>query len=368
MTTRITLQSIADRLGCSAKTVSNAFNRPDQLSPAMRARVLATAAELGYPGPNPLAAGLRRGRVGAIGFAYANRLSYAFEDAVTVALLAGASAVAENAGAGLLLVPGSATEERNAAAVSAAVMDGLLVFSMADDDPLLQAAIGRGLPTVVMDEPEPASLAALTHPGAAAPRWIGIDDRLAARSAAEHVLGLGHRRIGVVTFSLWRGQERGLMDEDAQGRARYAVTRRRLEGLREAAAGAGIAWSDVPVAAGVTSSVQEGATAASTLLDARPEITALLCLSDRLAEGAMRVVRSRGLKVPGDVSVLGFDDAPDAAPLGLTTVRQPHREKGEEASRMLLDLMDGRPVPAVTMLETELVVRRSSGRVASGGS
>src|SRR5207302_10979328 len=111
MATRITLQSLADRLGCSAKTVSNAFNRPDQLSPAMRERVLAVAAELGYPGPNPLAAGLRRGRVGAIGFAYANRLSYAFQDPASVALLAGVSAVAEGAGAGLLLVRGSATEQ-----------------------------------------------------------------------------------------------------------------------------------------------------------------------------------------------------------------------------------------------------------------
>jgi DNA-binding LacI/PurR family transcriptional regulator len=359
MTTQITLQSIADRLGCSAKTVSNAFNRPDQLSPAMRERVLATAAALGYPGPNPLAAGLRRGRVGAIGFAYANRLAYAFEDEVTVALLAGVSAVAENAGAGLLLVPGSATEERNAAAVSAAVMDGLLVCSMADDDPLLQAAIARRLPTVVMDEPEPGSLAALTHPGAAAPRWIGIDDRVAARAVAEHVLGAGHRQLGVITFSLQRGQERGLMDGDAQLGARYAVTRLRLEGLRQAAARAGVDWSDVPVVAGVTSSVEEGRRAAATLLDARPGVSALLCLSDRLAEGAIALLGSRGLDVPGDVSVVGFDDAPGAAALGLTTVRQPHREKGEEAARMLLALMEGRGVPAVSMLDTELVVRGS---------
>jgi DNA-binding LacI/PurR family transcriptional regulator len=360
MATRITLQSIADRLGCSAKTVSNAFSRPDQLSPAMRERVLAMAAELGYPGPNPLAAGLRRGRVGAIGFAYANRLSYAFEDPVTVALLAGVSAVAENAGTGLLLVPGSATEERNAAAVSAAVMDGLLIFSMADDDPLVEAAIARGLPTVVMDEPEPASLA---RPGRDAPRWIGIDDRAAARAAAEHVLGLGHRRLGVITFSLWRGQQRGVMDADAQATARYAVTRRRLEGYREAAERAGVDWAGVPVVAGVTSSVQEGTAAAATLLDARPEVTALLCVSDRLAEGAMLEARARGLDVPADLSVVGFDDAETAAALGLTTIRQPDREKGEQAARMLLALMEGREVPAATVLETELVVRGSTRSV-----
>ncbi|MGZ4177073.1 MAG: LacI family DNA-binding transcriptional regulator [Solirubrobacteraceae bacterium] len=363
MAARITLQSIADRLGCSAKTVSNAYNRPDQLSPAMRERVLAVAGELGYAGPDPLAAGLRRGRVGAIGFAYANRLSYAFEDPVSVALLAGASTVAEGAGTGLLLVPGSATQERNAAAVSTAVMDGLLIFSMADDDPLVEAAIARGLPTVVIDEPEPVALVAAGRGGRDAPGWIGIDDRAAARTAAEHVLALGHRRIGVITFALWRGQERGAMDADAQAAARYAVTRRRLEGYRDAVGAAGLDWRAVPVVAGVTSSVQEGAAAAVTLLDARADVTALLCLSDRLAEGAMLHARARGLDVPGELSVVGFDDAETAGPLGLTTVRQPHREKGEQAARTLLALMEGGVVEAVTVLQTELVVRESTGAV-----
>ena len=92
---RLTLQQVAADVGVSAKTVSNAFTRPDQLSPATRKRVLAAAARLGYPGPNPLAAGLRRGRVGALGFAYDNALSYAFDNPVAVAVLAGISAVAE---------------------------------------------------------------------------------------------------------------------------------------------------------------------------------------------------------------------------------------------------------------------------------
>ena len=179
MCAQITLQSIADRLGCSAKTVSNAFNRPDQLSAATRERVLAVAAELGYPGPNPLAAGLRRGRVGAIGFAYANPLSYAFEDPVIVALLAGISGAAEGEGAGLLLVPGSAGSERSAAAVSAALIDGLLIFSMADDDPLVDAAIARRLPTVVVDEPVPAALEGRGRPGA----LLGGDRRRGGRAA-----------------------------------------------------------------------------------------------------------------------------------------------------------------------------------------
>ncbi len=358
MPARITLQSIADRLGCSAKTVSNAFNRPDQLSAATRERILAVAAELGYPGPNPLAAGLRRGRVGAIGFAYANPLSYAFEDPVSVALLAGSSAVAERDGAGLLLVPGWGAGERGAASVSAAVIDGLLIFSMADDDPVVDAAIARRLPTVVVDEPEPAALAGRGGP---VPSWVGIDDAAAARLAAEHVLALGHERLGVITFALHRGQQRQRVGGRDQAAATYAVTRGRLEGYRRAVVAAGLDWDAMPVMAGVTSSVQEGAAAAVALLDLSPPPTALLCLSDRLAEGAVSVARSRGLDVPGDLSVVGFDDAATAAGLGLTTVRQPHRRKGEAATRALLALIAGDAVKPVQLLETELVVRGSTG-------
>src|SRR5689334_20177761 len=143
---RLTLQQVAAEVGVSAKTVSNAFTRPDQLSAATRERVLAAAARLGYAGPDPLAAGLRRGRVGALGFAYDHGLSYAFDDPVAVAVLAGVSSVAEQEGSGLLLIPGSTPAERNTAAVAGAVMDGLVVFSLADDDPLLAPLLARRLP------------------------------------------------------------------------------------------------------------------------------------------------------------------------------------------------------------------------------
>src|SRR6188472_4552012 len=124
---RVTLRDVAAEVGVSAKTVSNAFSRPDQLSARLREEILATAARLGYPGPDPVAAGLRRGRVGAIGVAYANRLSYAFDDPVARALLAGMTSVAESAGAGLLLLPGSSDLEQRTAAINGAVVDGLII-------------------------------------------------------------------------------------------------------------------------------------------------------------------------------------------------------------------------------------------------
>src|ERR1700733_9698656 len=316
MTPRITLQLVADQLGCSAKTVANAFNRPDQLSPATRQRVLAAAARLGYPGPDPLAASLRRGRVGALGFAYANSLTYAFDDPVSVQLLAGISSVAEEARIGLLLLPGSATASRNSAAVSGAVIDGLLINSLADDDPLVDAALTRRLPTVVIDQPDPEELK--RRASGPVPAWIGIDDRAAARQAAEHLLALGHRRLAVITFGLHRSPVREFADERAQAAATYSVTRNRLEGYRDAV-----------TKAGLDSTIAEGAAAAAALLERTPRPTAILCLSDRLADGAMQTARTRGLDIPRDLSIVGFDDGPPAADLGLTTIRQPHRLKGE---------------------------------------
>jgi DNA-binding LacI/PurR family transcriptional regulator len=355
---RPTLADVAAELGVSAKTVSNAYRHPDQLSPRLRGRVLAAAARIGFAGPDPVAAGLRRGRVGAVGFAYANRLSYAFEDPVAVELLGAIASVAEEAGAGLALLPGSATRRSRVQALAGALIDGLIVNSLAADDPLLAAAIGRRLPLVVIDQPDPERMVAL---GGSDSPWIGIDDRAAAAALAEHVLSLGHRRLAVVSFALHRRPVRELVDERAQADATYAVTRRRLAGYRDAVQRAGLDWSRVPVIQGADSTVAEGEAGAAAALAATPRPTALICLSDRLAEGALRAAARLGLSVPRDVSIAGFDDAPSAAGLDLTTVRQPHRRKGSLAAAALLAMLDGAPADAPRTLPTELVVRGSTG-------
>lgn len=353
----MTLRLVAQELGVSAKTVSNAFIHPDQLSAQLREQVLATAERLGYPGPDPLAAGLRRGRVGALGVVYDNGLSYAFSDPVAVELLVGATSVAEPAGAGLLLIPGSADPQHGAAAVRSALVDGLLVCSISADDPLLAAALARQLPLSVIDQPRPGQLADL---GAPETPWVGIDDRAAAASVAEHLLALGHRRLAVVSFGLHRNPVRGLVEEVAQSGAGYPVTGDRIAGYRDAARRAGIDWASVPVFLGTDSTPAEGETAAAAVLGLTPRPTALLCLSDRLAEGALRAAARLGLSVPDDLSVTGFDDATSAAPLGLTTIRQPIRRKGELAAEALLNRTrtGGR---TRRTLRTQLVVRATTG-------
>ena len=364
---RLTLRDVAAELGVSAKTVSNAYVHPDQLSVELRQRIIDTAARLGYPGPDPIAAGLRRGRVGAIGVAYDNRLSYAFDDPTTSALLAGVTTIAEAAGAGLLLLPGSSDYQRRTATVTGAVIDGLIASSVSDDDPLLHTVIIRRLPLVVIDQPGPdqlAQLGAVNAPWVGAP-WVGIDDEVAADAAAEHLLQLGHRRLGVVSFGLSRGRSAGFADQDSQAAATYAVTRRRLAGYRAAAERHGIDWTAVPVWAGTDSTADQGDAGAAAVLACTPRPTALLCLSDRIAEGALRAAARFGLLIPDNLSIVSFDDAiPLAANLQLTTVRQPSRDKGEYAARALLDLLAGHQVPSRQLLSTELVIRGSSARPA----
>src|ERR1700754_4793597 len=127
---RVTMKTLAAELGVSTMTVSNAFNRPNQLSPDLRERVLAKARELGYAGPDPLARGLRQQRAGVIGVVSDTPLSYAFTDPAAAAVLGGLCEAVEVEGLGLLLVPPG----------GAGPVDGLVVYSVADTEPRLQTA------------------------------------------------------------------------------------------------------------------------------------------------------------------------------------------------------------------------------------
>jgi DNA-binding LacI/PurR family transcriptional regulator len=351
---RATLTRVARELGVSPMTVSNAYNRPDQLSAALRERVFETARRLGYAGPDPVARSLRRQKTNVVGVLYSNPLSYAFDDAAAVLFLRGVTAATEACGRGLLLVPGSmgTPEDRGSAAGEAAV-DGFVVYSMAYDDPLVEAALRRQLPTVTADQPRREGVP-----------FVGIDDEAAARAVAEHLVGLGHERYGVVSFALAADGRAGIADVARQRAATYRVTRSRLEGYAAALSGAGLCWEDVPVYECPSSAAALGRTAAHALLAYDPRPTAILATSDQLALGAIEAARERGLSVPDDVSVAGFDGVPLAATAtpALTTVYQDHAEKGLLAGRLLAARLQGEEAPEPDLLPARLVVRDSTGR------
>lgn len=356
---RTTLKKVAGELGVSPSTVSNAYNRPDQLSPELRERVFEAARRLGYSGPDPLGRSLRRRRTGAIGVLYTDRLSYAFSDPAAVLFLEGVSEATEEAGLGLLLIPGAPREKRDTVAVREAAVDGMIIFCMAEEDPLLAAALERRLPVVLVEQPPVEGLPAVV-----------IDDEGASREAAEHLIGLGHERLAVASIELTYRPEGGFAGVVRQRAATYRPSRARLAGYEAAVAAAGLPWKRTPVYECVENSPAQGRAAARELLSRNPRPTAILCMSDLLAAGVVAEAAAQGLSVPGDLSVVGFDDVPEAARMNppLTTVRQPHIEKGQKAGQALISLLRGEPVPENFLLPTALVIRDSTAPPGSQAS
>jgi DNA-binding LacI/PurR family transcriptional regulator len=346
-----TLKALARELGVSHTTVSNAFNRPDQLSPALRERILDAARRHGVTGPDPAALWLRLGRTGQLGVLFTDRLPYAFADPAAVQVLQGIATVAEHEATALVLVPGSPTVDRGTHAVATAAADGLIIYSIPPDDPLATAAFARRVPTVVIDQPRQPGLP-----------FVGIDDHHAARALTEHVLELGHRRLGILALRFTPHSPGGDASPSRQQSITEPLTASRLAGCREACAAAGAAWEEVAVYECRESSTSQGRDAAAALLAHTPAPTALVAFSDVLALGALDAAHTAGIDVPYQLSIVGFDDVPSGATArpALTTLRQPHLEKGKRAAEQLFSLLRGQTAAPSALLPTELVIRRST--------
>jgi len=344
---RVTLADVAASCGVSRMTVSNAYNRPDQLSAELRQRVLAAADQLGYGGPSAAGRALKRGRNDVLGVLLTEALPYAFGDPGTVSFLHGVTAATAAAGLALQLIPAAAgTAER---LVRDAAVDGLIAHSPADDDPALAVALRRRLPTVVSG-----------GPAGAGPDCVTIGNETAAASAARHLIELGHRRLGIVTWRLHPDGYAGWVGQDRRDSARYEVFRLRLQGYQRAAAVAGLPAAAVRVWEQPGHSVADGCAAGHALLGlpAGERPTAVLASTDVLALGVLQAARERGLDVPRDLSVTGFDDIEEAgrALPPLTTVHQPLYQQGQDCARRLIA-----PGTATRLLHpTRLVVRAST--------
>jgi DNA-binding LacI/PurR family transcriptional regulator len=239
-----------------------------------------------------------------------------------------------------------------ALAVGRSTVDGVVAIGLSSEHPEVEQVRGAGLPMVLVDSDDLPELSSIV-----------VDDETGARLAAEHLLELGHRDVCVIAVEAPYAPSDGAV---GQAGADEGVTSRRLRGYQAAFHAAGVELGPSRVVAG-RASIEGGASAfhRAWALGLRP--TAILCMSDAMAIGAMSAARELGLRVPDDVSIVGFDDIDLAAHVEppLTTVHQPIRQKGADAVRLLLAEMDGRDPgnPEHVRLETRLMIRGSSGLV-----
>lgn len=337
---RSSSRDVATLAGVSRTTVSFVLNdRADaNISAATRQRVLAAAAQLGYQ-PHAAARGLAGGLSHTIGLVLRQSPEQVAEDALLAETLRGVSAAARAQGYRVLVEPFGADDGSYGDLIRSHRADGLVVSGPRVDDAELQDLASAGVPIVVQG----------TLPGVNVPS-VDVDNLDAARMAVRHLLALGHRRIACVT----------------NASLSYTAARDRLLGYRAALAEAGIPETERLVAE-ADFNAASGRRAMARLLE-NDGITAVFVASDVVAFGAIAAIRDAGLRVPDDISVVGFDDIPLAAYFDppLTSIRLPAHDLGRAVGTALLDHITGRSVETRTMLPTELVIRSSTAPPPTG--
>ena len=306
------MREVAAEAGVAVMTVSYTYTRPERVAVATRERVLSAAHRLGYRGPDPVARSLRSGSTANLGVVLGEHLTYAFEDPQAARFLAGVSRVCVENRMGLVLIPstGGATDVDR---VREAAVDGFVLWTTVDTDPVLDAVAATGRPAAIQGGPAATGIAV-----------VAPDDRAAAAAVAGHMLD-GARAPLVLSHPLDRDRRAGLHWGPEVG-VPYPITRMRLEGYRDAVEAAGLAWSDVPVAVVGRNSRDDGRRAMqAAVTEVRPDV--VVAMSDQLAAGALDVL--------GDsVRVSGWDDSDLAAALGISSVRQSLFDQGVACARI----------------------------------
>jgi DNA-binding LacI/PurR family transcriptional regulator len=337
MTRRITSVDIARHAGVSRTTVSFVLNQVPGVLPATRDKVLKAAQKLGYV-PNSAARMLVSGRNNTLGLVI-SRPDLLLVDAFIPRLLYGIERVCNDCGYKLLVdaVDEASNTNPYLDLAHGKRIDGLIVLNPRTDDRGLIQLIDKGFPLVI--------IGSTGHPKE---NSITVDLLPAGRAATNHLLALGHRRIAHISFAPLS----------------YLGARARYRGYREALKKARIRFDKKLLVTGDFSS-ESGFEAMKQLLQGEVIPTAVFVGNDTLAIGAMAAIRAAGLAVPGDISVVGFDDLPFAAfsNPALTTVRVPASQLGEHAARAAIELLNGKPVGIKRgVASLELIVRESSAR------
>jgi DNA-binding LacI/PurR family transcriptional regulator len=336
---RPTLDEVAARAGVGRGTVSRVVNGSPQVSPESRAAVEQAIADLNYV-PNRAARALVTQRTDSVALVVSESEARVFGEPFFAGIIRGISAVLAATPLQLWLAMAQSPAERDRVNqhLTAQHVDGVLLLSLHDDDPLPYRLAERGLPAVL------GGRAAWMLRAAAPISFVDVDNAGGAKLAVDHLLAGGRRIIGTVAGPQDMGA--GLS---------------RLDGFRQA-----IREAELPIDRDLVAhgdfSEESGAAAMRQILSRRPDVDAVFAASDLMAAGVMRVLKERGRHIPSDVAVVGFEDSVIARQTEppLTTVHQPVEEMGREMARLLLARMRGDGGPDSVILDTHLVPRASA--------
>lgn len=328
----VTIRDVAARAGVSIATVSRVLRGTTPVTPATHDRVLAAVSELGFR-PSALGRFLAEGRHAANGIVFPDLSGPYYAEVVL-----GYEEMAGELGRSVLIL---STHGRDAAPdlvrELAGRVDGLVVLGRTVSDDVVEEIVNRGIPVVVLARPAPSAVDS-----------VKAENGESAQRLTQHLIDHGCRRF------VFLGDVDGSPD-----------SHERWSGFREALARAHITPPDRPVSVGLRE--EEGLRAADELLAAAlPD--AVMCANDEVALGLMEGLRRAGVDVPGQVAVTGWDDVMAARYAGLTTVRQPMRELGAHAAKLLdLRIRGDAEATRHEVLPTELMIRDSCGRHRPAG-
>ena len=305
---RVSITDVAEHAGVALGTVSNVLNRPEKVAPSTRARVQRAIDELGYV-RSESARQLRSGRGRTIGLVVLDMRNPFFTD-----LARGAQDAATDAGLQVILCNTDEKPEREEAHLSALIEQGalgVLLIPSDNDTERYDLLRRRSVPFVFVDRTVDEPIACS----------VGVDDTAGAAAAVSHLVSLGHRRIAMVV-----------------GPQRLTQVQDRVAGALRALEAAGLPADALSLFECPAMTFADGLDAAQRLLGAHPRPTAVFCANDLVALGVLQVLTQRGIPVPGEISLVGYDDIEfaGAAAVPLTSVRQPSHRIGQVGIELLL--------------------------------
>ncbi|WP_150462354.1 LacI family DNA-binding transcriptional regulator [Nesterenkonia ebinurensis] len=326
---RPTVKDVAAEAGVGVMTVSYTFNKPERVAEKTRQRVREAAERLGYHRPDSTARALRSGRTGQLGVVFGEHLSYAFDDPQAALFLAGVADVCVEEDLGMVLIPtrGDATDTER---ILNAAVDGYVLWTTTDDDPVLEAVVRSGRPATIQGGPVVEGITC-----------IGPDDHAAAEAVAATALQYGDFPI-ILSLPLDRRRQPALTrGSELPETISFPVTRHRLTGYRESITTVGHDWDQTPIAVVERNHRDHGTAAVRAILPSVPAqaSSVVLAMSDELALGACDALAVEGR----NAMLTGWDGSPAALTAGIITVTNPLRDQGRLCARTALDPSTAQP-------------------------